>query len=56
MGKSNVSEFISVFALLGLGLTLYTLYVEFEIESNKNYKALCDISEKVSCTKAFKTG
>jgi len=39
--------------LVGLGLSLYSYIVELFLEENKNYKPLCDVSEHMSCTKAF---
>ncbi|RWS00215.1 vitamin K epoxide reductase complex subunit 1-like protein [Dinothrombium tinctorium] len=44
---------LALLAGCGLTLTLYTLYVELQHERNRNYKALCDINEHMSCTKAF---
>lgn len=41
--------------LLGLGLSIYSYIVELEIEQDENYKAMCDINEHMSCTKAFKS-
>lgn len=46
---------IQITAIIGLLLSIYTLYVEKKMEKSKNYKALCDISDKISCTKAFGT-
>ena len=34
-------------------LSIYAFYIEKRVEENKKYKALCDISDKASCTKAF---
>ena len=42
--------------LAGLALSLYAYYVEVMMEaSGGQYEALCDVSEKVSCTKVFNT-
>ncbi|MBI2208435.1 vitamin K epoxide reductase family protein [Candidatus Woesearchaeota archaeon] len=41
---------------IGFLLSLYSFYVERKVSSQKNYKAVCDISDKLSCTKAFATG
>ncbi len=38
---------------LGLVLSVYVIYVEYMTHHADNYKALCDISETVSCSKAF---
>ena len=39
--------------LFGLFLSVYSLFVEMQAHADKNYKAMCDISERVSCTKVF---
>ncbi|MCH7568535.1 MAG: hypothetical protein IIA87_03865 [Nanoarchaeota archaeon] len=44
---------IQILAILGFLLSFYALYIEKKYEKSKKYKSLCDISEKVSCTKAF---
>lgn len=41
------------FGLIGLLLSVYSLFVEMQAHADKNYKAMCDISERVSCTKVF---
>lgn len=38
---------------IGFVLSLYSLYVKSEFRKNKKYKALCDINDKISCTKVF---
>merc|ERR1719230_1142827 len=43
----------AVVSLIGLLLCFYTLHVEIHSASNPDYKAMCDISEHMSCTKAF---
>uniref|UniRef100_T2M637 vitamin-K-epoxide reductase (warfarin-sensitive) n=1 Tax=Hydra vulgaris TaxID=6087 RepID=T2M637_HYDVU len=40
-------------SFLGVLISLYTLYVEIHALADKNYKAMCDINENVSCTKVF---
>ncbi|KAK9883856.1 hypothetical protein WA026_002054 [Henosepilachna vigintioctopunctata] len=47
----------SLFLLSGVGLVLsiYGYYVEFKLEQEEDYTALCDINEHVSCTKVFKS-
>ena len=42
-------------ALIGLILTLYSIYVKKKLEKVKNYRPICDINENISCTKAFKS-
>ncbi|XP_078680206.1 vitamin K epoxide reductase complex subunit 1-like protein 1 [Branchiostoma floridae x Branchiostoma belcheri] len=51
-----IVEFLSLHASLsvvGIILSIYSLHVELEKEKNKSYVALCDFSDRVSCTKAF---
>lgn len=50
---SYYSLLIFIVSVSALGLSLYTVHVEHEASGNKNYKALCDINEFVSCTKVF---
>ena len=40
-------------AIIGLFLSIYALHVEVSSFEDKDYKALCDINEYVSCTKVF---
>ncbi len=44
---------IYVTAVIGLVLSIYSVYVEKKYENNKSYKAVCDVNDKFSCTKAF---
>ena len=44
---------IYIVSILGLLLSVYAFFVEKKIEKSKSYKPLCDISKKISCTKAF---
>ncbi len=46
---------IVVFALLGLLISAYALYVKLQLKKNKNYKPLCDINDKVSCSAVLKS-
>mgnify|MGYP001563519763 CR=1 FL=1 len=45
---------ISWLSILGFLLSLYFFYVKTN-QRNKNYKALCDISDTISCSKAAKS-
>jgi len=45
-----------VISAVGFFLSLYSFYVERKVSSQKNYRAVCDISDKLSCTKAFTSG
>ncbi|XP_078063523.1 vitamin K epoxide reductase complex subunit 1-like protein 1 isoform X2 [Mustelus asterias] len=38
---------------LGLALSLYAFHVESSKERDATYRAMCDISESVSCSKVF---
>uniref|UniRef100_A0A182N1A9 vitamin-K-epoxide reductase (warfarin-sensitive) n=1 Tax=Anopheles dirus TaxID=7168 RepID=A0A182N1A9_9DIPT len=40
-------------SVVGFLLSLYTSYVELRAEHDRSYRALCDISERISCTKVF---
>ncbi len=42
-------------ALLGLGLSVYSWYVDYRVDNDKTYKASCDINDRMSCTKASKS-
>ncbi|KAL5017491.1 hypothetical protein ScPMuIL_007080 [Solemya velum] len=39
--------------MFGMIVCMYALYVELSAESDKTYRALCDISETISCSKVF---
>ena len=39
--------------VVGIALSVYALHVEVSKSHNKEYKALCDISEHMSCSKVF---
>ena len=44
----------NVFCFIGLILSIYTTYVEYQVHLDPNYKAACDIDViQASCTKAF---
>ena len=42
-------------AIIGFLLSVYFIYVKDKIKSKKKYKALCDITENISCSKAAKS-
>lgn len=44
---------VLVISSIGLLLSLYGLFVERKLKADKSYKAVCDISDKMSCTKTF---
>ncbi len=45
--------YIQLLAVLGLLLSIYSLYVEKKLEAQKSYSPVCDISKEVSCSAAF---
>ena len=46
---------LEILAVIGFLLSLYAFYVEKKFEANNKYHAACDINDRVSCTKAFKS-
>lgn len=44
---------VLTFATLGFLLSSYALYVRWRAEHSSSYKPLCDIGDRISCTKAF---
>lgn len=46
---------IIIVAVFGFLFSLYSFYVEKQIEKNKKYKAVCDISDTMSCSAAAKS-
>ena len=44
---------LKVISVVGFLLSIYAYYVEKKSEKNKEYKAICDLSENMSCNKAF---
>lgn len=46
--KANLLTLIT-----GIVLSAYGLFVELKHEHNSSYQAMCDVSETISCTKAF---
>lgn len=43
----------SLSLLVGLGVSVYAVYIEHQAEVEENYEAMCDISERVSCSKVL---
>ncbi|XP_034654008.1 vitamin K epoxide reductase complex subunit 1 [Drosophila subobscura] len=41
--------------ICGLAISLYSLYVKWQLDHNADYVAMCDLAEKVSCTAVFKS-
>jgi hypothetical protein len=46
---------IFVVALVGFGISLYTYLLEEKIKRVPDYKPVCDISDRISCTKPMKS-
>ena len=44
---------MNIVIIIGFLLSIYAYYVEKKSEKNKEYKAICDLSENMSCNKAF---
>ena len=44
---------IWVLALVGLGASLTSLYVHYQLLANPGYSSFCDVSATVSCTQAY---
>ncbi|XP_022916771.1 vitamin K epoxide reductase complex subunit 1-like protein 1 [Onthophagus taurus] len=53
MSKLNGINFaLTLSSFIGLGLSIYSYFIEQQDES---YKAYCDISDVISCSKTFKS-
>lgn len=52
---SLINSSLTLLHLIGLGVSIYAYIIELAIEKDENYQPMCDISEHVSCTKAFKS-
>ncbi|CAH0564774.1 unnamed protein product [Brassicogethes aeneus] len=50
-----LNTFLTISCFTGLGLSIYAYYIGLNLEVNKNYQPLCDINERISCTKPFKS-
>jgi len=44
---------INFLASIGIALSFYALYVEYKSSLDSSYVAMCDISEKMACSKVF---
>lgn len=47
---------IQVVSLVGLLLSVYAYYVEVRVQKDASYKAICDLNNRVSCTRVLKSG
>lgn len=48
-------NYVLLFALLGIAVSLFGLLLDFKVKADPNFKAACDISERSSCTKTLKS-
>lgn len=48
--------FIILLALAGIVISIYAYTVETNIGRNAEYKPMCDISDKVSCSRVMQSG
>ncbi|MDP3889094.1 MAG: vitamin K epoxide reductase family protein [bacterium] len=46
---------IAILSIIGLVISWYVFTVENKIKKDPSYKPLCDISDTISCTKAFES-
>ncbi len=46
---------IFILAVIGFCISLYTYLLEKKVKQNPGYKPVCDISDKISCTKPMKS-
>lgn len=44
-----------ILSLIGLPISIYSYYIEHKVKEDTNYTAACDISDKISCTKATRS-
>jgi uncharacterized membrane protein len=51
----NLSVLIPIVALIGFLLSLYAFYIERRVANNAAYRAICDLSETVNCTRVLKS-
>merc|ERR1712061_16258 len=51
---SRLQNFVGILLyIIGVGLSSYAYYVEYQLENQPGYKALCDIDESHSCSSVF---
>jgi len=51
---SRFQKFLTIiFYLAGIALSGYAYFVEYQLEKEPGYKAMCDIDESHSCTTVF---
>ncbi|MFT4303955.1 MAG: vitamin K epoxide reductase family protein [Candidatus Woesearchaeota archaeon] len=42
-----------IYAVIGIIVSIYVMYVEKKLKHNAKYKAICDINSKIFCTKVI---
>jgi len=47
------AETVRILAAFGFVISVYAIFVKIKKEENPSYRPWCDISEHISCTKAF---
>ncbi|XP_045497927.1 vitamin K epoxide reductase complex subunit 1 [Colias croceus] len=53
MSINSINRGLVSAGILGIFLSTYALYVEMAAEARPGYKALCDISERASCSRVL---
>jgi len=51
--SANYKGALVLLCMLGFVVCTYALFVEFHVEANPDYQAMCDINDKMSCTKVL---
>ncbi len=46
---------IILLAMIGFSISLYTYLTELKVKENPDYKPVCDISDRISCSKPMKS-
>ena len=44
---------VFIIAIIGLCLSVYGFFIEYKLDENPDYKPVCDLSDRVSCSKTF---
>lgn len=44
---------IFILSIIGLIISLYSLYLKIKLNNNPTHKPICDINKNISCTKAL---
>ncbi|MCF7846097.1 MAG: hypothetical protein K9L85_02565 [Candidatus Peribacteraceae bacterium] len=47
--------YIQILTGIGIILSLYTLYLHWQAHRQTNYKAVCDLSDRMSCMKSIRS-